>query len=86
MAQTTALTRYQDIPCCPNLDTAPVCDFIDMRRRLLFPTAVRTESGQAVSVEVIIHTRFERCSGPLTLGEPVYTTTLLPGEKVRLAT
>jgi hypothetical protein len=86
MAQTTELTRYQDIPCCPNLDTAPVCDFIDMRRRLLFPTEVRTESGQAVNVEVIIHSRFERCSGPLALGEPVYTTTLLPGEKVRLAT
>jgi hypothetical protein len=86
MAQTPALTGYQDIPCCPNLDTGPVCDFIDMRRRLLFPTAARTESGQAVSIEVIIHTRFERCSGPLALGEPVYTTTLLPGEKVRLAT
>ena len=68
MAQTPALTGYQDIPCCPNLDTGPVCDFIDMRRRLLFPTAARTESGQAVSIEVIIHTRFERCSGPLALG------------------
>lgn len=86
MAQTAALTKYQDIPCCPNLDTDPVCDVIDMRRRLVFPTHARSESGQLVNVEVIIHTRFERCSGPLALGDPVYTTTLLPGEKVRLAT
>jgi hypothetical protein len=37
-------------------------------------------------VEVIIHTRFSRCPGPLALGDIAYTTTLLPGEKVRLAT
>ncbi|MDD4886544.1 MAG: hypothetical protein PHO64_06435 [Thiomonas sp.] len=80
------LTKYKDLPCCPNLDTQPVCDVMDMRRRLLFPTSVRTQSGQQVHVEVILHTRFKRCSGPLALGDPVYTTTLLPGEKVQLAT
>jgi len=53
----TTLTKFADIPCCPNLDTEPVCDAIDMRRRLLFPTQVRTESGQLVNVEVILHTR-----------------------------
>ncbi|MEO5829111.1 MAG: hypothetical protein ABIQ36_00925 [Rhodanobacter sp.] len=83
---TPALTKYKDIPCCPNLDTQPVCDVMDMRRRLLFPTTIRTRSGQQVNVEVILHTRFKRCSGPLALGDVVYTTTLLPGEKVRLAT
>src|SRR5215470_3387327 len=82
----TTLTKFADIPCCPNLDTEPVCDAIDMRRRLLFPTQVRTESGQLVNVEVILHTRFSRCSGAFALGDLVYTTTLLPGEKVRLAT
>ncbi len=80
------LTKYKDIPCCPNLDTQPVCDVMDMRRRLLFPTSVRAQSGQQVNVEVILHTRFKRCSGPLALGDVVYTTTLLPGEKVKLAT
>ena len=63
-----------------------MCDVIDMRRRLVFPTKVRAEDGQPVRVEVIFHTRFTRCSGPLGLGDPVYSTTLLPGEKVRLAT
>jgi hypothetical protein len=83
---TTTLTKFEDIPCCPEFDKCPPCDVLDMRRRLSFPTAVRTESGQPVTVEVILHTRFSRCSGPLALGDIVYTTTLLPGEKVRLAT
>src|SRR5262245_44943958 len=86
METTTGLTKFEDIPCCPPLDTAPVCDVIDMRRRLVFPTKVRAETGQSVRVEVIFHTRFTRCSGPLALGDLAYTTTLLPGEKVRLAT
>ena len=74
------------IPCCPDLNTDPVCDVLDQRNRLNFPTHVRTRAGQAIQVEVVIHTRFTRCSGPLALGDLVYSTTLLPGEKVRLAT
>ncbi len=86
MGTTNDLTKFEEIPCCPLLDTAPVCDVIDIRRRLVFPTKVRAENGQQVRVAVIFHTRFTRCSGPLALGDPVYTTTLLPGERVRLAT
>ena len=86
MSSDPVLTKYQDIPCCPNLDTAQTCDVLDFRRHLIFPTSVRTEQGQIVQVEVILHTRFTRCPGPLALGDIVYTTTLLPGEKVRLAT
>ena len=74
------------IPCCPDLNTDPVCDVLDQRNRLTFPTHVRTRAGQPLQVEVVIHTRFTRCSGPLALGDLVYSTTLLPGEKVRLAT
>jgi hypothetical protein len=59
---------------------------MDMRRRLVFPTSLRGPGEQPISVEVTLHTRFTRCSGPLSLGDPIYTTTLLPGEKVRLAT
>ena len=80
------LTKFEQIPCCPDLDTDPVCDVLDLRRRLIFPTSTRTESGQLIRVEVTLHTRFSRCSGPMALGDLVYTTTLLPGEKVRLAT
>ncbi|MFN2198386.1 MAG: hypothetical protein ACK2UW_19860 [Anaerolineales bacterium] len=80
------LSSFEQIPCCPDLSTDPICDVIDFRRRLVFPTRVRAENGQAVRVEVIFHTRFSRCDGPLALGDVVYSTTLLPGEKVRLAT
>ena len=86
MAADNPLTKYQDIPCCPDLDTSPSCDIIDFRRTLVFPTNVRTPQGQTVRVEVTIHTRYSRCSGPLALGDIAYSTTLLPGEKVRLAT
>lgn len=86
MAITEDLTKYQDIPCCPDLSTTPICDIIDMRRHLVFPTDVRSEQGVSVRVEVILHTRFTRCAGPLALGDIAYTTTLLPGETVRLAT
>ncbi len=74
------------IPCCPDLNTDQVCDVLDQRNRLTFPTHVRTRAGQPLQVEVVIHTRFTRCSGPLALGDLVYSTTLLPGEKVSLAT
>jgi hypothetical protein len=80
------LTKYADIPCCPELDTEPVCDVVDFRRRLIVPTSVRTEAGLPISVEVTLHTRFVRCAGPLKLGDLAYSTTLLPNEKVRLAT
>ena len=80
------LTKYENIPCCPDLETDPVCDVLDFRRRLVFQTRVRDQRDQPVKVEVILHTRFTRCSGPMALGDLVYTTTLLPGEKVRLAT
>jgi len=86
MATADDLTKYQDIPCCPDLSTSPICDIVDMRRHLVFPTNVRTEQGVNVRVEVILHTRFTRCAGPLALGDIAYTTTLLPGENVRLAT
>jgi hypothetical protein len=80
------LTKMNTLPCCPELDTEPTCDVLDFRRRLVFPTPVRGPNEQTVKVEVIFHTRFTRCAGPLALGDIAYSTTLLPGEKVRLAT
>jgi hypothetical protein len=37
-----------------------------------------------VPVEIQICALFERCPGPLGIGDLVYSTTLLPGEKIRL--
>lgn len=86
MAAQPVLTKYEDIPCCPELETGQTCDVLDFRRHLVFPTNQRTEQGQGIQVEVVLHTRFTRCSGPLALGDIVFSTTLLPGEQVRLAT
>lgn len=86
MSANSGLTPYQDISCCPDLQTTQACDVLNFRRHLVFPTSVRNEQGQPIRVEVVIHTRFTRCPGPLALGDIVYSTTLLPGEQVRLAT
>ncbi len=51
-----------------------------------FSNTVRGSQEQPIKVEVTFHTRFTRCPGPLALGEIAYSTTLLPGEKVRLQT
>jgi hypothetical protein len=86
MAESTTMdSKPVTVPCCPELQECPPCDVIDMRRRLLVPTSTRGPNERPINVEVTLHTRFTRCSGPLALGDPIYTTTLLPGEKVRLA-
>ena len=73
--------------CCPVLAKDPCCDVLDFRYRLPHRTTVNEAGRQvAVTVEVILHLRMTRCPGPLSLGDPVHTLTLLPGEKVKLFT
>ena len=75
----------QEVPCCPALARDDICDVLDFHYRTRHTTNV-TAGGRRVQVEVLIHARLERCPGPMTLGDLVYSTTLLPGEKVRLFT
>ncbi len=70
-------------PCCPELAPNDLCDILDFHYRLTYPTLV---DNRVIPVEVKLHFRFSRCRGPLAIGDLVYTTTLLPGEKVRLTT
>lgn len=70
-------------PCCPDLERSDNCDVLDYHYRQLYPVIVR---DRPITVEVTLHVRLSRCSGPLTLGDLVYSTTLFPGEKVRLFT
>src|SRR6266480_3129150 len=70
-------------PCCPDLQPSDNCDNLDFHYRQLYPVAIR---DRQLSVEVTIHVRVSRCSGPLTLGDLVYSNTLFPGETVRLFT
>lgn len=65
------------VPCCPELSAEPCCDRLTWDYRLV------NRIGD-VPVEVKISVLFERCPGPLSLGDLVYSTTLLPGETVRL--
>jgi hypothetical protein len=73
------------VPCCPQLDPDRSCDALDFHYRLIHNATVTVANQvRRVPVEVILHARLERCPGPLALGDLVYSTTLLPGEKVRL--
>ena len=73
------LISISDIPCCPEVTREPCCD------RLLFTYRLEHNLSD-IPVEVALTFELERCPGPLSLGDVVYSTTLLPGEKVRLYT
>ncbi len=77
-------TKVSELACCPPLQACKNCDTIDVKYRL--PFRPQTQRGRVVPVEVLLHFRFERCSGELTLGDLAYTSTLMPGEQVRLFT
>jgi hypothetical protein len=74
------------IPCCPELIKDDHCDIINFSRVLTYPAVLASANRRLVNVEVILHFKFSRCTLGLTLGDPAYSTTLLPGEKVRLST
>ncbi|MCU0904837.1 MAG: hypothetical protein MUE83_13325 [Tabrizicola sp.] len=65
------------LPCCPEVSKEPCCERLRFSYRL-------TNRQNDIPVEIIIVAELERCPGPLSLGDVVYSTTLLPGEKVRL--
>src|SRR5207244_2386987 len=77
------------IPCCPPLPPLDVCDKLDFFYRLNHDVSVAVRGRQRntiVPVEVKLHFRLTRCRGPMALGDLSYTTTLLPGEDVKLFT
>ena len=73
------LMSINDLPCCPEITREACCDRLQFTYRLENRTA-------DVPVEIVITAELERCPGPLALGDVVYSTTLLPGEKVHLQT
>ncbi len=75
--------RISELGCCPELSQRPVCDTINLRYRLPFRRRVR---NTIATVDVVLYFRLERCSGPLVLGDLIYSVTLFPGERVRLFT
>ena len=82
-----APTSLATLECCPRLEPCQTCDELDIRYRVPFRrTILVRDQQQTVTVMVTLHFRFKRCTGPLTLGDLLYLTTLLPGEQVRLFT
>jgi hypothetical protein len=88
MATADAPASIATIQCCPDLTPCATCDVIEFPYRLPFHPVVGAGDGQSrvVPVEVTFRYRLERCSGKLALGDLLYSTTLLPGEQVRLFT
>jgi len=76
-------TDVAAVDCCPPLEPCDVCDTLDFYFRLPYLTPAGT---RPVPVQIILHFRLTRCAGPFSLGDILYSTTLLPGEKVRLFT
>jgi hypothetical protein len=70
------------IPCCPELLKDDNCDVLFFTRTLNYPFSYKQE--RKIIVQLILGFKLSRCTLGLALGDPVYTTTLLPGEKVRL--
>lgn len=83
MATSKKAAPKKGVPCCPAIESDKNCNILDFNYRLTHP---KTVNNSRVLVEVILHVRLEICRGPLTLGNLAYSTTLLPGEKVRLFT
>lgn len=73
------LISLSDIACCPELSPEPCCDRKTLRYRLDYDLA-------DAPMELIFEVELERCPGPLSLGDVAWSSTLLPGEKVRLRT
>ena len=74
------------IDCCPPLEPCDVCDYLDFTFRLPFNPSSDAAGRPHVPILVLLRFRLVRCSGPLSLGDIAYSTTLLPGESVRLFT
>ena len=72
------------LECCPPLVECDPCETLDVSYRLPFRPSGRL-AAQA-RVEITLRFRLVRCAKGLTLGDVAYSTTLLPGEQVRLFT
>lgn len=81
----TQASHVAVLDCCPELEEHECCDRLDFKYTLKYPVKP-PGARQTVTVLVTMHFRLERCPGPFTLGDLIYTTTLLPREKVRLVT
>ncbi len=72
------------VSCCPDISSdRSNCNRLEFHYRL---QQLVTVQNRQVTVEVVVKAVIEACRGPLRLGNLAHTTTLFPGEKVRLFT
>jgi hypothetical protein len=74
------------IDCCPPLEPCDVCDYLDFTFRLPFRPSSDAAGRANIPILILLRFRLSRCSGALALGDIAYSTTLLPGESVRVFT
>ncbi len=79
-----AQVEIKKVPCCPELIKDDNCDVLFFTRTLNYPFLYKRETR--LMVQLILGFKLSRCTKGLILGDPVYTISLLPGEKVRLFT
>lgn len=77
--------KMSAIDCCPEMLQKPICDALKFRYVLPFIATIE-KTKQRVPVDVILYFELVRCSGELVIGDPIYSITLLPGERVKLFT
>jgi hypothetical protein len=71
-----------EIPCCPILYKCCDKQILDFYYRARIP--YKSDSGLQILYEVTFHYQLERCFRSYSPGDIAYTTTLLPGETVKL--
>lgn len=76
------IMKMEEHYCSLDLEKDQACDVMEFSRTLRYPTIVR---NREVVVELVLKMRFTRCNLGLRLGDPVFSTTLLPGETVKIA-
>lgn len=72
------------LDCCPPLVECEQCETLDIGYRLPFRPTGRLAAQARVEITLVF--RLVRCPKGLSLGDIAYSTTLLPGEQVRLFT
>lgn len=77
-----------EVDCCPEMDLDESCSRLAFAYRMNNRVVVTLNDRQRVpvDVQVILRAELVRCADTPVLGDIVYTTTLLPKERVRIFT
>ena len=90
VAQSDRSMEWAEQYCTLDLPEFQEVDIVNIKRTLDYASGLteigRDRVGRELIVELDVYLRFTRKTGGMVLGDPIYATTLLPGESVRLNT